>query len=277
MISRLTGAVARGFLVMVLIATPSLMGTGITEDGAQVVSLVALAAAILTISEYASAYPCLYEFRDAPPFNRIRFGSLFATVFLLSIITRGLVEETSLTLFVQAVGGVVGKAMDFPYSPVQLAIGMLPDGAPVGEVLLMRAMVGMAFLAALLSLSGFVICCKVKHWPLDSGRFNVWINLPTFDPTSGGDVVDRLRRDSMINVALGFFLPFVMPMVIVEASSVFGRVAIDTPQTLVWTVAAWAFLPTSLFMRGIAMGRVARIIARQRQLDSDPEGGLVTA
>ena len=27
------------------------------------------------------------------------------------------------------------------------------------------------------------------------GSFNVWINLPTFDPTTGGDVVERLERD----------------------------------------------------------------------------------
>jgi hypothetical protein len=36
-------------------------------------------------------------------------------------------------------------------------------------------------------------------------------------------------------------------------------------QTLIWTITAWAFLPASLFMRGIAMGRVADMIVERRK------------
>jgi hypothetical protein len=38
-----------------------------------------------------------------------------------------------------------------------------------------------------------------------------------------------------------------------------------SPQTLIWTVAAWSFLPASLFMRGIAMHRVADMIREKRR------------
>lgn len=44
-----------------------------------------------------------------------------------------------------------------------------------------------------------------------NGSFNVWTNLPTFDPTGGGDVVGRLNRDANLYVALGFLLPFLIP------------------------------------------------------------------
>ncbi len=68
------------------------------------VALVALFAGVLTFVEYNSAYPGLVEFRDAPPFNRVRFLMLFSTVFLLTVIARGEEQPTTLTDLC-AVGG----------------------------------------------------------------------------------------------------------------------------------------------------------------------------
>ncbi|MFZ1725842.1 MAG: hypothetical protein WAU13_04190, partial [Albidovulum sp.] len=93
----------------------------------------------------------------------------------------------------------------------------------------------------------------------------VWINLPTFDPTTGGDVVDRLQRDARFNIALGFLLPFLIPAAVKLAALAFVPVTLESPQTLIWTMTAWAFLPASLFMRGIAMGRIAGMIAEKRR------------
>jgi hypothetical protein len=39
---------------------------------------------------------------------------------------------------------------------------------------------------------------------------------------------------------------------------------LDNPQTLIWTVSAWAFLPASILMRGVALSRVAQMIEVQR-------------
>lgn len=64
---------------------------------------------------------------------------------------------------------------------------------------------------------------------------------------------------------LGFLLPFIIPVVVRLAADFFGPMAMTNPQTLIWTMAAWAFLPASLFMRGIAMSRVAHMIADQRR------------
>ena len=46
---------------------------------------------------------------------------------------------------------------------------------------------------------------------------------------------------------------------------------ITSPQPLIWTAAAWAFLPASLLMRGVAMGRVADMIRvkRDRKIAAD--------
>ncbi|MEM9709311.1 MAG: hypothetical protein AAF871_11005 [Pseudomonadota bacterium] len=269
MIARLIGAVLRAILVVMLIATPALMLPGTTEDIAQIVTLVAIFAAALTIFEYASSYPGLVEFRDAPPFNRIRYLSLFATVFLLSTMARGTVEPTNLTILVESVGRLIGSIIDFPYSPVRLVVLMLPPDSTVAEIETVRSSAGIAYLISLFTLTLFLIIQRLISWPLGSGSFNVWVNLPTFDPTAGGDVVERLSRDARFNIALGFLLPFVMPTIVNAASSLFGAITLDNPHTLIWTVAAWAFLPASLFMRGIAMGRIASMIREKRRRAAD--------
>jgi hypothetical protein len=49
------------------------------------------------------------------------------------------------------------------------------------------------------------------------------------------------------------------------SSSGFEPLSMTSSQTLIWTITAWAFLPASLFMRGIAMGRVADMIVERRK------------
>ena len=279
MIARLPSAIARAMFVVLLIATPSLFLPGTSADGKQIVALVAIFGAALTLFEYASAYPGLVEFRDAPPFNRIRFISLFTTVFLLTIISRGQVEPTTLTQFVEAVGALIGFAIDFPYSPVRLVVLMLPDDTSAAQVSLVRTAAGMSYLISLLTLAFFLIVLRLTNWPSGNGTFNVWVNLPTFDPTAGKDVVHRLGRDASFNIVLGFLLPFLTPAVVKAAGSLFGAVSLENPLTLIWTVSAWAFLPASLFMRGIAMARVAEMIAAKRRdtyAKADEDSALAT-
>lgn len=265
MISQITGAFVRALLVMVLIATPSLMLPSVTSDTTQIVALVALFAAALTFFEYASTYPGLVEFRDAPPFNRVRFLSLFVTVLLLSTIVRGQTEPTTLTNFIGALGNKLGGVIDVPYSPVRLVVLMLPEDMSLRHLILVRSTAGLSYLISLSTIIVFVVTMRIIGWPSRMGSFNVWINLPTFDPTTGGDVVERLERDARFNIALGFLLPFLIPAAVKVAAIAFQPVTLESPQTLIWTMTAWAFLPASLLMRGIAMGRIAGMIAEKRR------------
>ncbi len=268
MVSQITGAFVRALLIMVLIATPSLMLPSVPTDTTQIVALVSLFAAALTFFEYASTYPGLVEFRDAPPFNRVRFLSLFATVLLLSTIVRGQSEPTTLTEFIETLGNKLGAVIDVPYSPVRLVVLMLPDDMSLQHLLLVRTAAGLSYLISLTTLIVFIATMRIIGWPSRMGSFNVWINLPTFDPTTGGDVVERLERDARFNIALGFLLPFVIPAAVKVASIAFQPVTLESPQTLIWTMTAWAFLPASLLMRGIAMGRIAGMIAEKRRQNS---------
>ncbi|MEM7320551.1 MAG: hypothetical protein AAF408_16215, partial [Pseudomonadota bacterium] len=128
-----------------------------------------------------------------------------------------------------------------------------------------RISASVAYIIALLTVGWFYVAIRVRGWPTSNGAFNVWVNLPLFDPTAGGDVVYRLQRDGRINVIVGFLLPFLIPAAVKAASDFVNPVALDNPQTMIWTIAAWAFLPASMIMRGMAMLRVADLIEEKRR------------
>ena len=92
------GALVRGLVVALMVATPALILPDVPGDTTDIVALIALFAAALTTIEYASNYPSLVEFRDAPPFNRIRFLSLYLTIFLIAIVCRGGASRNSTRL-----------------------------------------------------------------------------------------------------------------------------------------------------------------------------------
>ncbi|MDT0682068.1 hypothetical protein RM543_05180 [Roseicyclus sp. F158] len=264
MIGSLTGAAARAIFAALLVATPSLILP--SASGAnEIVALIALGAAAITFCEYFSHSPCLIEFRDAPPFNRIRFLSLFVTLFVLAVMFAGEGDGSTLSLLIRAVGLAAGTALDFPFSPVRLVVAGVPEEAGMSLALSIRAAAGLAYAISIVAIVFFVLILRLQRWPSRAGAFNVWINLPTFDPTTGNDIVARLNRDARINVALGFLLPFLIPSAAGGITALFGLRALSEPHSVVWLVSTWSFLPLSLFMRGIAMGRVASMIAEKRR------------
>jgi len=263
-ISRLAGAFLRAILVIALVVTPSLLLPGISSDVTQVVALLAIFAAALTMFEYGSVYPGIVEFRNAPPFNRLRFASLFLIVVLISLSIRGETQPNTLTEVVTSFASGVGSAIDFPYSPVRQVVLLLPADALAEHTDRVRMAAGLSYFVSMLTLAVFFFWVRIRRWPLHSGPFNVWINLPTFDPTSGGDVVQRLERDARFNIIVGFTMPFFIPAAVKAAEGIFGQVSLDNTLSMVWIVAAWSFLPASLLMRGLAMARIAELIARKR-------------
>ncbi|MEM1387091.1 MAG: hypothetical protein AAF748_02480 [Pseudomonadota bacterium] len=254
--------------MVVLVATPSILLPGISSDVTQIVALLALFAAGLTMFEYGSVYPGIVEFRNAPPFNRLRFVSLFVIVASISLAIRGETLPTGFTDAVTSFAAGIGAAIDFPYSPVRQVVLLLPSDASLVEVDRVRMAAGLSYFVSMLTLAVFYFYVRVRRWPLHAGPFNVWVNLPTFDPTSGGDVVHRLERDARFNIIVGFTMPFFIPAAVTAAEGVFGQVSLDNTLSMVWIVAAWSFLPASLLMRGLAMARIAELIARKRAMSA---------
>ncbi len=234
-------------------------------ESPEIIALMAILGGALTFAEYFSNYPSFVEFREAPPLNRMRFVAAFAMISLLSLLTRDALDPTGLTALVQTLGTRLGEALDFAYSPVQLTVLMLPQATPIDSLELTRNAAGIAYVVSALAILGFVLAIRVGNWPIANGAFNVWVNLPLFDPTTGGDVVTRLQRDGRINIIIGILLPFGMPATIKLMSGLIDISHLTSPQMLIWMIAAWAFVPASMIMRGLAMLRVADLIAQKRR------------
>lgn len=265
MISQITSALTRALLVALLVATPSLLLPYTAADTAQIVVVLALIAFFMTFIEYYGRYPSIIEFRFAPPFNRLKFLGLGFTVVALSLIARGQTDPSEWTMLLSNLGTGVGEAIDFPYSPVRLVVLMMPPDADAALIGSVRTAAGISYMSSLVMMFVFLTLVRMFGWPVRNGAFNVWINLPLFDPTGGGDVLHRLKRDAGLNIVLGSLLPFLIPAAVKLASDMIDPISIANPQTLIWTMTAWAFLPASMLMRGIAMGRIAEMIEEKRR------------
>nr|WP_246162434.1 hypothetical protein [Roseovarius faecimaris] len=265
MFSQLTGALVRAFFVALLVLTPSLLLSSPGSDSEQFVVILALIAASMTFMEYYGRSPSIIEFRFAPPYNRLKFGGLAISILLITLICRQNVAPSDMGFLLSKLGSDLGAAIDFPYSPVRLMVLMLPPDASPQLVELVRTASGIAYMASLTMMFLFLTFVRLLGWPTRTGAFNVWMNMPLFDPTGGGDVLARLKRDAGLNIVIGALLPFIIPAAVKAASAIVDPVSMGNPQTLVWTVTAWAFLPASMLMRGIAMSRLASLIEDKRR------------
>ncbi len=261
----MTGAALRGVLVALMVLTPALYLPSSITDSTEIAVFLAILAFVLTFTEYNSAFPSFIEFRDAPPLNRIRFVTLITMVSFLTLICKHIYAPTNVTALASGFGQLIAHLADFPYSPVRLVVLMLPAHVDLALVNMVRMAAGVSYLMALGMVLAFLYAIRIRNWPTGNGAFNVWINLPLFDPTAGGDVISRLQRDGRINVIAGFLLPFLIPAVVKAAADFIDPIMLTNPQTLIWTMCGWAFLPASMIMRGMAMLRVADLIEAKRR------------
>ena len=186
-------------------------------------------------------------------------------ILLLRSTSPGPALDSPISDLLQRVGQILVNAVDFPYSPVRLVILALPEGLlrrlhsgcprrrrhRISDLALWAG--GLRHPGAGLRLAGSI------------RRLQRLDQLPLFDPTGGGDVLARLKRDSVVNIVLGFLLPFLAPVVVRFLMPMVDLHALALPQTLIWTMVAWAFLPANLIMRGVALARIAAMIEAKRR------------
>lgn len=266
------GAALRAILVGGLVILPAVLAPVTTPETAQIVILLAIFAAGVIFAEYSSAYPGLIEFRFAAPFNRTRFMLLALLAMLMALLMRHQSDPGSISTLVQGLALACAPLFDFAFSPVQLLLRSLPGDLPESHAAMVQQGASLALVLGVTTVLGFVAAIRLNVWPMGSGPFNVWINLPTFDPTAGNDVVQRLLRQARINILLGFLLPFLLPGFVYASALLVQPLTLQSPMGFVWGIVLWVYLPVSLIMRGVAMARVARMIRANRRRFSDTEG-----
>lgn len=262
--SRLSGAILRAVLVMTVIVLPAAVVVDVSGDTRQMVTLAAILLGGVTFAEYNATYPSLVEFRDAAPFNRLRFALLISVLAAVTMAFPLLHLPIDVQSGLGLLANKVGTAMDFPFSPARLINNLAQKDAAPPRLELLRNSAGLAYLVSLSWLAIFAVMLRIGGWPSMRKPLNLWINLPMFDPSLGVDVVRRLGRDGRINILLGFILPFVLPAL----AQVFFKNGLDLgnahAHSLIWIVTIWAFFPASLIMRGFALLRIAELIEQTR-------------
>ena len=269
------GAVLRALCVAGLVMLPALVVPSVPAELAQLMVLLALFAAGVVFAEYSSDYPGIIEFRFAAPFNRTRFLLAGLMVLMLALLLRHAAMPGGDPSFAALVAGLAagcGQLLDFPLSPARLLVAALPEGPPEAHLAAVHDGASLALVLGLTTVLGFIAAIRLNYWPMGQAPFNVWINLPTFDPTAGNDVVERLLRTARINILLGLLLPFLLPVVIMASALLVQPLTLESSMGFVWGIVLWAFLPVSLMMRGVAMIRVARMIRANRRRFADSEG-----
>lgn len=276
-ISRLTGAVLRAILTMVLIATPALLLPGIGADAKQVAALAGLLLGAFVLVEYGAANPTLLEFRHAPPINRLKYLSLFAMLASFSLMARHEVMPSVLSGELVSLGRSLAALFDGAWSPFRLAIFALGSAASPVLSEFIRLAMGLGVLIAGVTIAGFALLLHFGQWPPKDRALNLWSNMPTFEPTSGRDIVLHLEKDSKVNLILGIILPFLLPALL--RLFVLGETvqSVSNAQVVIWAVAAWCFLPVTLILRGMALGRIAAMIRNQRAAEAREAKELATA
>jgi hypothetical protein len=265
-VKRIIGSAVRALLMAFLVVIPSLVLPGTSSDAAQMAALVALVAAVVTFAEYTSEYPTFLEFRNAPPFNRLRFLALFFCVLFASMLMASeLSSHPKPTNLLVTLSHGAATMLDFPYSPVRLMSIAYTDLPGWFDVAAATRIASLLLSVSLIALFLFWVHARFIFWPIRKTAFNFWINLPLFDPTSGRDVLFRLKRDAHFNLALGFLLPFLIPALLRMWIGTFEASMLAMPEILIWVLCAWAFLPLTLMMRGIALFRVAALIEEKRR------------
>lgn len=264
MILLVIGAILRAIAVAMAISIPSILLLTGTSDGSSITLIAALIAGVLICLEYLNTYPSMLEFRDASPYNRIRYLSSLCAIICVSVLFRETYLTNNSNMMIMSLGTIIGHGLDFPYSPIRLIILTLPLNVSDEIVDAVRLSAGLAFVISIVTVTGFFLFTRLTRWPVSFGSFNVWTNLPVLDPTLGVDIVVRLTRDGRSNIGLALLSPFLMPIVMQIVMLALRLEPFQSAQSAAWIVILWGVLPTFLAMRGIAMLRISELIIEKR-------------
>ncbi|SFB06753.1 hypothetical protein SAMN05421688_2703 [Poseidonocella pacifica] len=251
------GALMRAILVALLLALPSLLLPGQRWADAPLAELLALSAAIFTFLEYGATAPSLVEFRGAAPVNRLRFITLFVLVLAVTLLFRHSVAPGAVTGLVAQAAQALRPWADLPVaSLLPASLGAIP--IDLREEMALAAALSFGLMAVL------IVHMLAAIWlaPWSAPRnFNLWINLPLFTATRLAPA-SALYRSAGLSLLGALCFPVFAPLAVDMLVPIVDPHAFNDPQTTIWAITLWAFIPANLLMRATALLRVARYLGR---------------
>ncbi len=260
---RLFGAILRALWVVVVAAIPSLLLPSASQGALEFALIIGAIVGMFTFFEYGSTAPGFVDFRYAPPYNRFRAFTIAMQVVMITLVCRavelGLSDSALVDWAQQAV-----QILDFKYSPVSMAIdNILTDShfSDTSAILLVYS-VTTSFVVGVGMTLALSLLLWLFAWPRDRENFNLWANLPTFQPSDDVAIHKRLRRDAYFNIVLGVALIYALPFIPKYGFDWFTVDIFENNQVMLWATTLWVFISTSLFARALAMLKIAQILRR---------------
>lgn len=260
MFTRVSGALLRAAMVMSLVLLPALILPSSAIQDPTFIFLLALFFAVFIFFEYSADAPVLIEFREAPPYNRLRF-MCFAVILLgqAAIVNLEANAGTAGQL-IFSFGALTYYLLDFGISPLRLMADLLAKcetGVPLAT---MKAAIGFVFLTSFIGVAVVAVVLRIANWPSSCRMLNIWVNLPTFEATIGNSPLRRLDRIARVNFFLGGILPFLIPMVSILGLRFFDVSFSFSSHTTLWVIALWGIIPTAYILRGLVIERLTHIM-----------------
>ena len=260
---RLFGAIFRAIWVVAIVTIPSLLLASASQGSLEFSLIIGGIVGIFTVFEYGSESPGFVDFRFAPPYNRFRAFTLAIQITAITLVCRAVeldIQNAPILEWAQQ----AAVALDFPGSPVAQTVDLLIEDATFSDtsaiLLVLTASVSFAVGFSLTFL--FSSFLWIFNWPVDRANFNLWINLPMFQPSESMAVPNRLRRDAIINIVLAVVLIYALPYALKYGSDLLTADILNSNQAMVWVTTLWVFVPSTLLARSAAMWKIARIIRR---------------
>jgi len=215
--------------------------------------------AAFALFEYASKSPGFVDFRFAPPYNRFRVGILAGLAIGLSLVVRAAItgDADILALADWSIPYTIT-----PNSPVDFALAKTADFETASSAQLLMRVFSSAFFISVSLTAAMSLLLWVFKWPFGRTTFNLWANLPTFAPAEVSLTGRRLRRDGWFNVILSIALFYIIPFSFPLVQDKLGPDLFGNSHSLVWVATVWAFLPALMFIRGISLIKISRILSK---------------
>ncbi|MCF6305866.1 MAG: hypothetical protein L3J33_10905 [Rhodobacteraceae bacterium] len=254
---RIIGAFIRALIVVLIIALPAYLLPDVGKTTQELALIIGAIVGAFTMFEYGGKTPGFFDFRFAPPYNRFRIAIIAAQVIGLSLLCRATIQGIPeiLELADRAV-----QYASFPFSPVEMAVAQTASLSLSTSPELILQLFSTSFVIAAGLAIGLSAVLWIFGWPTGRSDFNLWVNLPTFSPSSVSQAEKRMKRDAGINILLGIGLLYAIPYGFSFIVEVFGTDLFENYHSLVWVVSLWAFLPALLVTRGISITKVSRIL-----------------
>ncbi|MEM9047374.1 MAG: hypothetical protein AAGC92_01525 [Pseudomonadota bacterium] len=261
---RIFGALFRAVLVVAVVLIPAMLLPDATPASLEMSIIIGSIAGAVVLFEYGSSSPGIIDFRFAAPYNRARLIAFAFVLSALSFLCRALTGTGAFAPDYLAFTDRLIEALSFPYSPVLLAplavVGA--DNPELAGIVQRAAALGLSVSGAAALLMFLVL--GLLRWPPRRQKFNLWVNLPTFKPSTGRSVERRLFFRAVLYIFLGLSLPFTLTVLASQSLGWFDPAALASYPTLVWSIALWSFLPAAFIIRGVALCKIGFLVRRAR-------------